>query len=451
MRTSNLFSSSRNPAVISDLLPQTSLDHYKIEPTLCAPAVDKKHLFKSFEIRTVACYFALNTLASLTMSVYDEIAEKIGDDEWDKWKKEVLNTKDEIAHFVAHYRPGSQDPEVIDWMGGSFNLCLQVMFSDGGADAMIRFSGQGHSVSRDEKTQNEVETIKFIHENTTIPVPRLLGWGLTKDSPRQLGPFIISEFVEGVSLSSILSDRTDVQKLWLNPNIDTKILDTVYEQIADFMLQLYQFNFSGIRAISKDAEAGSWSVKRRPLTYSMNELATSTFYPVDEFPSNPFNTASDYFQSLMQAHLTHLRTQRNFCSSPKAAEELYVSRHLLAQLVSKYTVNDSGPFKLFCDDFRCQNMLVNPENLRITAVLDLEFTNAMPERYASESSWWLLLIGPKAYLFRGRTIAEFEAAYKPRLEHFVRAMQRVEEAKGLTIDKTSLSSLMLDSWHTKRF
>lgn len=151
------------------------------------------------------------------------------------------------------------------------------MFSDGGADAIIRFLRQGHSVSRDEKTQNEVETIKFIHENTAIPVPRLLGWGLTKDSPRQLGPFIISEFVEGVSLSSILADRTDVQKLWLNPNIDTKILDIIYEQIADFMLQLYQFNFSSIGAISKDTETGSWSVKRRPLTYSMNELATCTF------------------------------------------------------------------------------------------------------------------------------------------------------------------------------
>lgn len=316
---------------------------------------------------------------------------------------------------------------------------------------MIRFPGQGHSVFRDEKTQNEVEIINFIHDNTTIPVPRLLGWGLTEDSPRQLGPFIISEFVEGVSLSSILSDRTDVQKLWLDPKIDTNILDTVYEQIADFMLQLYQFNFSGIGAISKNAETGSWSVKGRPLTYSMNELATSTCYPVDEFPSNPFDTSSNYFQSLTQAHLTQLRSQRNFCSSPKAAKELYVSRHLFAQLVSKYTVNNCGPFKLFCDDFRCQNMLVNPENLHITAVLDLEFTNAMPEQYASESPWWLLLVGPEAYLFRGRTIEEFKTVYEPRLEQFVRAMQRVEEAKGLTIDKTSLSSLMLESWHSKRF
>lgn len=96
-------------------------------------------------------------------------------------------------------------------------------------------------------------------------------------------------------------------------------------------------------------------------------------------------------------------------------------------------------------------MLVDPENLRITAVLDLEFTNAMPEQYASESPWWLLLVGPETYLFRGRTMEEFKAAYEPRLEQFVRAMQRVEEAKGLTTDETSLSSLMLESWHTNRF
>lgn len=111
------------------------------------------------------------------------------------------------------------------------------MFSDGGQDAVIRFPGLGHSVLRDEKTQNEVETINFIHENTTIPVPRLLGWGLIKDSPRQIGLFIISEFVERVSLSRILSEPTEIQKLWLNPEeVEPKTLNTVYEQIADFML-----------------------------------------------------------------------------------------------------------------------------------------------------------------------------------------------------------------------
>ncbi|KAF1989388.1 phosphotransferase enzyme family protein-like protein [Aulographum hederae CBS 113979] len=362
----------------------------------------------------------------------------MGDDECDKWKKEVLDAKDEKSHFVAQYQPGRLDPEVIDWLGGSFNFCLRVMFSDGGTDAMIRSPGRGHSFFRDEKTQNEVETINFIHK--TPPY-----------HPRQLGPFIISEYVEGVCLSRILGDPTDVRTLWLNPNIDTTVLDTVYEQIADFMLQLYQFSFPAIGAISKDAESGTWSVKGRPVTYMMTELANSTFYPVDEFPNTPFNTSSAYIQSLAQIHSTHLHTQRNFCSSPEAAEQLYISRHLFAQLIPKYTINDHGPFKLFCDDFRCQNILVDPETLRITAVLDLEFTNAMSEQYASESPWWLLLVGPEAYLFRDRTIAEFKAAYEPRLEQFVRAMQRVETARGLAIDEKSLSNRMLESWQTERF
>lgn len=145
----------------------------------------------------------------------------------------------------------------------------------------------------------------------------------------------------------------------------------------------------------------------------MNELATSTFYPVDKFPNTSFNYSSKYFQSLSQTHLDHLRTHRNFCSSPEEANKLFVSRHLFAQSIPKYPDNDHGSFKLFCDDFKCQNMLYDPKTLRITAVLDLEFTNAMPEQYASASPWWLLLVGPEAYLFRGRTMAEFKAAYEP--------------------------------------
>ncbi|PVI07505.1 hypothetical protein DM02DRAFT_666816 [Periconia macrospinosa] len=91
----------------------------------------------------------------------------------------------------------------------AIDLEVKIQRFDDGPDVIIRFPGLGHSAFRDEKTLNEVETINFIHENTTILVPRLLGWGLTKDSPHQFGLFIISEFVEGVGVSSVLSDRSD--------------------------------------------------------------------------------------------------------------------------------------------------------------------------------------------------------------------------------------------------
>lgn len=384
------------------------------------------------------------------MTLFDGLAEKLGEDQWDEWKTRVLNAKEEIAAFVASRRPG-RGAEVLDWFQGSFNFCLQIMYNDGTPDAIIRFPGPGHTTFRDEKIQNEVEVIQFLQQNTTIPVPRLISWGLTEDSPQQFGPFIISDFVEGVHLSDIPQDPADARRLHLNPQIDGVILDTVYGQIAEIMLQLYGFDFDHIGAISRASLTGNWSVTRRPLTYSMNELATTVFYPVDKFPTAPFASASEYFRYLVSEHKTHLWTQRNLCGSPVEARNRYISRHLFAQSVDKHCINDSGRFKLFCDDFRPQNILVDPETLRIKAVLDLEFTNAMPSQYASEPPWWLLLVGPDSYLLRGRTIQEFVDAYELRLEQFLKAMERAEKGREGSDSEKPLSCLMRESWATKRF
>lgn len=274
-------------------------------------------------------------------------------------------------------------------------------------------------------------------------------------SPQKFGPFIISDFVEGVHLSDVLKDPSNPKQLYLNPQIDEQTLDKVFDQIADITLQLYEFNFNRISAISRDSSAGTWSVTRRPLTYSMNELATTTFFPVDKFPTAPFASAREYFRALVSEHKTHLWTHRNLCGNPVHARDKYVSRQLFTHSVDRHCIDDYGPFKIFCDDFRPQNILVDPETLCIKAVLDLEFTNAMPSQYASEPPWWLLLAGPDSYLLRGRTIEEFVADYEPRLAQFLKAMERVEiererERVGTAPEK-SLSRVMRDSWETKRF
>ncbi|KAF3000081.1 hypothetical protein E8E13_002242 [Curvularia kusanoi] len=325
------------------------------------------------------------------------------------------------------------------------------MYSDGTSDVMIRFPGPGRTTFRDEKIRNEVQIIQFLREFTSRPVPRLFSWGLTEDSPQQLGPFMVSEFVEGVHLSDVLKDPADPKRIHLNPGIDRSILDNVYTQMAEVMLELYKVDFDRIGAISKDISSGSWSVTERPLTYTMNELATTAFFPVENFPSTTFASTSDYFQYLTIEHKTHLWTQRNICGSPTEARDRYISRLLYAKSFDKHYVNDSGPFKLFCDDFRPQNILVDPETLRIKAVLDLEFTNAMPCQFASDAPWWLLLVGPDSYLLRERTLEEFVEAYEPRLEHFLQVMERVEGSRDSSGGAQPLSKLMRESWDTKRF
>ncbi|KAJ5382867.1 hypothetical protein N7517_000778 [Penicillium concentricum] len=176
----------------------------------------------------------------------------------------------------------------------------------------------------------------------------------------------------------------------------------------------------------------------------MNELATVAGYPDSQFPTAPFDSASDYLRSIANEHLTNLWTQRNL------ADDLEIAR--FAQLISKYYSDDSGPFIPFCDDMRPSNMLIDPETLQITVVLDFEFTNAMPAEFTYDPPWWQLLSGPEMWLDRC-LMDEFVTLYEPRMEQFLRALERVENEFELECKQPglSLSTRMRDLWRTGRF
>jgi hypothetical protein len=98
-------------------------------------------------------------------------------------------------------------------------------------------------------------------------------------------------------------------------------------------------------------------------------------------------------------------------------------------------------------------MLIDPETLRITAILDFEFTNAMPAEFTYDPPWWLLLSGPELWLERC-AMDEFLTLYEPRMEQFLRALERVEIEMTLEVKHPvgpSLSTRMRDSWRTGRF
>ena len=97
-------------------------------------------------------------------------------------------------------------------------------------------------------------------------------------------------------------------------------------------------------------------------------------------------------------------------------------------------------------------MIIDPTSLKITAIVDLEFINAMPAQFSFDPPWWLLLSGPEAWLDRG-AMDEFVALYQPRMEQFLCALVSVEENFQLPSrpDGPALSSLMRESWETGRF
>lgn len=384
---------------------------------------------------------------------FDEIEETNGDDECRAWLSRVFDAKIELAEFVATRRGIGRATEYVGFLKGSFNFSFRFKFSDGGPDAIIRFPKPGHTATflRDEKVANEVQIMDYLSQNTTIPLPRVYSWGFTAESPQQFGPFIIMDYVEGTLLSTFLKKpmESDQEDLVLNPSIDDSKLNKIYRQIADYLLQLSQLTFTHIGAISKDG--GTWSVTKRPLTYNMNELATVAGYPADLFPTSTFDRAGDYLKSVAHEHLAHLWTQRNLADNSEIAQARFIARHRFAQLIPQYCIDDDGPFIPFCDDLRPSNMLIDPETLQITAVLDFEFTNAMPAQFTYDPPWWLLLSGPEAWLDRG-SMEEFRDLYERRMQQFLQALELVEGMPGgQKLPEPRLSARMRDSWNSGRF
>ena len=97
-------------------------------------------------------------------------------------------------------------------------------------------------------------------------------------------------------------------------------------------------------------------------------------------------------------------------------------------------------------------MLADPDTLRITAVLDFEFTNTMLAQLVYDPPWWLLLLGPDMWLER-HSMTDFMVRYVPRMKQFLRAMERVKVATNIDGSQSNplLSVRMRDSWASGRF
>ncbi|KAI4913963.1 hypothetical protein J4E90_005683 [Alternaria incomplexa] len=381
---------------------------------------------------------------------FDKIAEDAGNAELEAWAAKVKAANEEIVTFVGQKLRTNAPGEFVRYLQGSYNVNLVIRFGEEDI-VIIRFPKRGITAARflEEKVKNEVRFLEYLAEKTTLPVPKIRDWGTAKDSPSQLSPYIIMDYIEGTELETLLRQRQDDQK--------EAEVDLVYEQIADYMLQISRLHFSAIGPINKDI-SGAWTVGDRPLTTNMNNLASVvTEYPVDQFPEVAFTSTQAFLHYRADENLVHLQVQRNLAHSHQDAERCFIARHKFKQLIERYyptSEADDGPFIPYCHDFRPKNMLARYEDgsLKIVAVLDFEFVNTMPAQFAYDPPWWLAMVSPGLMLERF-SMEDFEALYVPRLEHFLQAMAKVEaeQKAGHRREIVSLTTRMRDSWTSKRF
>ncbi|KAF2276615.1 phosphotransferase family protein [Westerdykella ornata] len=388
---------------------------------------------------------------------FDDAAWERSDEIFDAWKKKLYHepTQRAIADLIKKHR-GGVPKELFAPQRGAFNVTYRLQFADGGS-AIIRFPCPGIHMFPEEKVRNEVAIMRYISDHTTIPVPFVLHHGTAEECPGNLGPFIIMEYIDGAqTLCSALNVPyfTPQDRPILDPEVSEEKLIFVYEQLADILLQLSTLTFDKI-GTPLEVEEEKWAITERPLTFDMNEMIQLANCPRSELISTTFATSTAYFSAIADMKIMHLTYQPNDAiESPDDCRRKYIGRHLFKKLAIEKSLHDprfeKGPFRLWCDDLRPENILVD-ENCRVLAVIDWEFTYAAPAEFTFNPPWWLLLEAPE-YWIRG--FEDWCRVYEPRMKTFIRVMSERENAfieKGRMKEEERLSVRMMESWTSGRF
>jgi len=409
---------------------------------------------------------------------FDGLAWDKNDEEWEVAQK-ALSKKSlcRSLELLVAQMFGKPATWVTPMIIGGFNNLYRIHVEDMSPDVLIRRPSVSQSQLPEEKTLQEVAVAKYLQQNTKIPTPRIFFYS---DSST-VGPYIVMERIENKStLSHALTtpgvDRSVTHAL--DPNILQTTLEDFYLKPAKVILELSQHKFTRIGSLRETA-GGSFSVAGQPVTQNMSDMLQLANIPSTIFSpkDKTFQSAEEYYLNLARSHLIQLVFQHNdLVESADDCRNKYVARQLFCQLAKQGRLStfgfaeddwsaqiqtktktskllpapsNSDSFRLFGDDFRPGNILINDAN-EVVSVIDWEFTYTAPTQFVLDPPWWLLLETPEMW---DAGIEDWVKTYEIRLETWLSAMKAAEEIAGSESRSTefSLSAYMRESWETGRF
>ncbi|KAK8213130.1 kinase-like domain-containing protein [Phyllosticta paracitricarpa] len=324
---------------------------------------------------------------------------------------------------------------------GGFNYCFALRFEDG-LQWIFRFPLPKSSMLPQRKTEAELAVMQFIREKTSIPVPKVIASGVTEGEFEKLGPYILMEFVEGELLSELLLDFDDENQR-MRKDIEESTLRHIYSQVAGFYLELFAHEFSAIGSLEMEClESGNaWRAASEPLTFELNEtqrMMVAAEIPVPLVSSSPFTSTSEYFEHLAFQTLTSLAENKTTRLYPQEAFQNFNTAYLLRSIAQHFAAKIEGmPHKLYCDDLRFGNIIVN-DSYDILAIIDFEFTYAAPASFLGSPPWWLA--GTEPFEWNDHDKKDYEA----KMDMFIDELEQEETARN--DHAHALSRFMRQCW-----
>ncbi|RMD41225.1 hypothetical protein DV735_g3921, partial [Chaetothyriales sp. CBS 134920] len=246
-----------------------------------------------------------------------------------------------------------------NFLNGSYNLSQKLRFSDGSVWLLrMPIVGNVSEEYADEKVAIEVEVLSILHQSD-VPVPRVMAWGLKPANPLDLGPYIVMEFIEGISVNTLL--RQHPKTRLIKEDIPDDDIELLYRQFARILLRIFQLNFP--RLGSLPTPVTSFHAPVRPLTFKVHDI----------LQTGGVDTFADYFSYLTGQDWCQFRCQPNSGGGPFVTKAKYAALCGLQAVASQ---------------------LIEPthaaDDLTVVGVVDLEWSYAGPAQLFGSAPWWLL-------------------------------------------------------------
>ncbi|KAL4742306.1 hypothetical protein BDV11DRAFT_202807 [Aspergillus similis] len=336
-----------------------------------------------------------------------------------------------LCQWVSTFHPSKLSCQLEGtFRHGAFNAGMKMVFSDKTA-WMVRFPRVGMVCDNyaDEKVAMEVTALKLIHNRTTVPVPKVQAWGPAATNLLGLGPFIMMDFIDGVSLSDILRDpNTERPSRVMREDISDSDVERIYRQLANFLLQLFRLDFDQIGSLPSPQTEARSPAPPRPLTFKAHSILQNG--GVDTFGdrAQEFATTKEYFQYVVTQDWEQLVRQPNSTVGPFDAKNKYMSFKVLNGLI---------PDLVHAKYDRCK------DDLTVIGVVDFEWSYIGPAQLFGSAPWWLLQDRPvnSAWDCTDDKPPKIASRYFKCLEVFIRVLEE-EEAKMPEHMEKELSSLV---------
>lgn len=320
----------------------------------------------------------------------DDATQQVVDFDKVHWILDI--DRNAVCQLASTFNDGKPCRIVGNEKKGSFNVCFPVTFEpaehEKGANGhgenphdtpqwMVRFPIRPCVAFPVEKLRAEIATMKYVAQHTTIPIPKILGYGFGGDYPTGL-PFIILEYVEGRRLVDAGYSELDAPQRV-----------TLYCQLADIFVQLRQLEFEHVGALTLDEHGEPTFTPHRAMGVDFNNEQIDGQDPASMLgPHNVFTSTQAFVRFVVQAAFhTFLRRRDVVGSESNAKVTLYAMYRMRDYLRTWADARyDRGPFVLQHGDLLPANIIVD-DNLHIQSILDWEWSHTVPLQMLAPPFW----------------------------------------------------------------